>query len=110
VLPYEERPEMSTEVEATFSKFAQGAVRSYRREFKDWGGANHIEARIMEGVASLYPEVFADQEAFCERHAHFAAAAVIRERISARRPASSSASRINVHRTTALDRGSQPDA
>lgn len=78
VLPYEERPEISTEVEATFSKFAQGAVRSYRREFKDWGGANHIEARIMEGVATLWPEAFAEQEAFCKRHVHFPDASVIR--------------------------------
>ena len=78
VLPYEERPEISAEVEATFSKFAQGAVRSYRREFKDWGGANHVEARITEGVATLYPEVFAGQEEFCRRHAGFPDATIIR--------------------------------
>lgn len=78
VRPYEERPELSTEVEATFSKFAQGAVRSYRREFKDWGGANHVEARIIDGVATLYPEVFAEQEEFCRRHAAFPDPTVIR--------------------------------
>ncbi|HEY5428709.1 MAG TPA: hypothetical protein VIK04_06285 [Solirubrobacteraceae bacterium] len=78
VLSYEERPEISSEVAATFSKFAQGAVRSYRREFKDWGGANHVDARIMEGVAGLYPEVFGEQEAFCKQHADFPDAIVLR--------------------------------
>ncbi|HUB62296.1 MAG TPA: hypothetical protein VL978_16385 [Puia sp.] len=32
---------------------------------------NHVEAAILEGVATLFPEIFGRLDEFCERHANF---------------------------------------
>jgi DNA mismatch repair ATPase MutS len=51
-------PDYSEEVEATFEKFQQGAVKDYSFKFNDPPEMNHIEAQILALVAQLYPEVF----------------------------------------------------
>lgn len=58
VRKYEGEADYSREVELTFEKFKQGAVRDYRVTFEEKPEMNHIEAKITEFVANLYPEIF----------------------------------------------------
>jgi DNA mismatch repair protein MutS len=65
---YEDEADYSAEVLETFEKFKQGAVKDYRRPFKEFFGLNHVEAAVLGLVARLYPGEFAALDAYCERH------------------------------------------
>ena len=71
VRKYESETDYSAEVEATFRKFRQGAVKEYRAKFLNLVEMNHIEAGIMNFVAQLYPNLFATLDAYCATHADF---------------------------------------
>ncbi|NCP86937.1 MAG: DNA mismatch repair protein MutS [Anaerolineae bacterium CG_4_9_14_3_um_filter_57_17] len=71
VLKYEDEPDYSVEVEKTFAKFQQGAVKDYRSELGKASGMNHIEAKILEFVTLLYPEAFAALDRFRAGHTQF---------------------------------------
>jgi DNA mismatch repair protein MutS len=68
---YEGEADMSEEVERTFGKFKRGAVSDHRVRFRDYPEMNHVEARILDLVAKLYPEAFAKLDAYCARHARY---------------------------------------
>lgn len=68
---YEGEMDYSIEVERTFAKFQQGEVESYLVRLPERAGMSHIEAKILEFVARLYPEPFAALDHFCTHHAHF---------------------------------------
>lgn len=70
---YASEPDYSIEVVATFAKFKQGAVEGYqvKTEKDDGGEMNHIEAKILEFVARLHPDVFMSLDDYCSRHADF---------------------------------------
>jgi len=57
LLLYKSEPDYSVDVERTFEKFKQEATKDYRLQFPPYP-MNRIEAAILEGVASLYPEIF----------------------------------------------------
>lgn len=71
VAKYESEVNYSDEVERTFEKFKQGAVKDYRVTFAAGVEMNHIEAKILEFVAKLFPEVFGPLEEFCARNQDF---------------------------------------
>ncbi len=71
VRSYEGETDYSVEVEKTFEKFKQDAGKDYRLQLYERSGMNHIEAKILEFVARLYPEPFVALERFCERHSTF---------------------------------------
>jgi DNA mismatch repair protein MutS len=71
VARYEGESDYSAEIERTFSKFEQGATKSYLVELPEGGGLDHVEARILERVARLYPDLFARLAAYRERHGGF---------------------------------------
>lgn len=71
VRKYEAEADYSVEVEETFEKFKQGAVRDYRVKFSTSEDMNHIEAKILEFVASLHPELFAALDEFCSANGDF---------------------------------------
>jgi len=71
VRKYEGETDYSVEVEKTFEKFKQGAVKDYRLDLNKRSGMNHIEAKILEFVARLYPEQFAALDRFCAGHSQF---------------------------------------
>lgn len=65
---YESEVDYSVDVEETFAKFKQGAVKDYRVQFSTALEMNHIEAKVLEFVALLNPEVFSGLDTYCERH------------------------------------------
>ncbi len=54
----EDETDYSIDVENTFQKFKQGAVKNYTVKLTTGTGMNHVEAKILELVARLYPEIF----------------------------------------------------
>lgn len=68
---YESESDYSVEVEETFEKFKRWAVKDYRFQFPWWPHVNHIEAKILDFVAQLYPETFSNLDAYCVRNADF---------------------------------------
>ncbi len=65
---YEGEADYGAEVERTFARFRQGAVGSYLVKVPDFADMNHIEARILDLVAQLYPDVFAALAGYCTRY------------------------------------------
>jgi DNA mismatch repair protein MutS len=61
----------SAEVEETFEKFKQGAVKDYGVTFSASLDMNHIEAKVLEFVAKLHPAMFAALDDFCTRYENF---------------------------------------
>lgn len=53
------------EIEETFVEFKHDAVKDYRSSYlSNPMDMNHVEAQILNGVAQLYPEIFAHLDAF----------------------------------------------
>ena len=71
VQKYEGETDYSVEVEKTFEKFKQGAANNYLSDLNKGSGMNHIEAKILEFVALLYPKPFAALDQFCVNHSKF---------------------------------------
>jgi DNA mismatch repair protein MutS len=69
VRKYDTEIDYAAEVEQTFRKFQQGAVKDYNAKFSDWPQMNHIEAAVLDRVARLYPEIFARLAGYCRRNA-----------------------------------------
>jgi hypothetical protein len=71
VAQFDDESDYGAEIEHVFERFRQGEADSHLIDVPDSGAMDHVEARIVELVARLYPEVFAELDAFCERHAGF---------------------------------------
>jgi DNA mismatch repair ATPase MutS len=65
---YEDQPDYSAEVEQTFARFKQGAVKSYLVKLPDYTEMDHVEAQILDRVARLHPDVFATLAGYSTRH------------------------------------------
>ena len=65
---YEGEPDYSAQVEETFRKFQQGAVNSYLVDLPELADMDHVEARIIDLVAKLYPDVFGTLADYCAQH------------------------------------------
>jgi DNA mismatch repair ATPase MutS len=61
----------SAEVEETFAKFKQRAAKDYRDKFPDWSGMNHVEAKILDLVAKLYPDIFLNLDNYCAKNGNY---------------------------------------
>jgi DNA mismatch repair protein MutS len=68
VSTYDGEADYSAEVEKTFAKFQQGAVKDYRVKLPDWPDMNAVEARVLDLVVRLYPDVFLALDEYCIRH------------------------------------------
>jgi len=71
VSKYEGEEDYGADVEKTFAKFKQGAVKDYRVRFRVVADMDHVEAQVLGLVGKLYPESFAALDDFCTRHAHY---------------------------------------
>jgi DNA mismatch repair protein MutS len=76
VRKYDGESDYSADVEKTFDKFKQGAVKDYRVKFSSSENMNHIEAQILEFVAKLHPEIFSALGDYCAGNADFIDATV----------------------------------
>jgi len=65
---YDGEPDYGAEVEETFVRFQQGAVKSYLVGLPGYAEMDHVEARIIGLVAKLYPDVFGTLASYCTRH------------------------------------------
>jgi DNA mismatch repair protein MutS len=68
---YQSETDYSAEIEETFEKFQQGAAKDYRVKYRTSPDMNHIEAKVLEFVAQLNPELFSRLDDYCTRHAVF---------------------------------------
>ncbi len=69
---YEPGVDYSSEIEATFEKFKQGAVKNYLVKYDLVSqDMNHIEAQILDFVAMLNSDVFSRLEYFTNRNKNF---------------------------------------
>lgn len=75
---YDGAADYSTGVAETFARFATGPGKDYRARFPEFPDMGHVEERILECVARLYPAEFALLDDFCTRNKHFIDAAVAR--------------------------------
>lgn len=71
VRQYADETDYSAEVQETFGKFAQGAVKDYRVKFRADLEMNHVEGQILEFVARLYPDIFSRLDDYCANHANY---------------------------------------
>ena len=71
VRKYNSENDYSLEVEETFAKFKQGAVKNYRITFSEWAEMNHVEAKVLDYVALLYPEIFSSLDAYCQKNRNY---------------------------------------
>jgi len=70
VLLFRDEADYGAELEATFARFAQGAVKQRGFRFPT-AYMTRVDAEIIERVARLHPHAFAALEQFGERHAGF---------------------------------------
>jgi len=71
VQKYESESDYSVEVEHTFEKFKQGAVKDYRVKFSSSPDMNHVEAAILDLLAKLYPDIFTYLDEYCAKNATY---------------------------------------
>jgi len=71
VRKYESEIDYSPEVEETFEKFKQGAVKDYKVKLSIGSGMNHVEAEILDLVAKLYPDIFFNLNSYCAQDANY---------------------------------------
>ena len=76
--PYEGEPDYSVEVEDTFARFRQAAVESHLVTIRSSGSMDHVEAKIAQLVARVYPAEFGALDAFCAEHADFLDPPIVR--------------------------------
>lgn len=68
---YQSEMDYSAEVVETFAKFKQGAVKDYRLEFDSWPRMNHVEAKVLDFVAELHPEIFQELDHYCAKNSNY---------------------------------------
>lgn len=71
VQKYESEVDYSEDIEETFKKFKQGAVRDCKVKFNDSPDMNHVEAGVLDLVAKLYPDIFSSLDEFCMRNSGY---------------------------------------
>lgn len=65
VRKYESEIDYSADVEKTFERFKQGAVKDYRAKLPIESAMNYVEAGILDLVAKLYPDIFVSLDNYC---------------------------------------------
>jgi DNA mismatch repair protein MutS len=71
VRKYDNETDYSVEVMQTFEKFKQKAAKSYLTKFGNTLDMNHVEVGVLDLVAKLYPEIFAELDDFNTKNADY---------------------------------------
>jgi DNA mismatch repair protein MutS len=64
-------PDYSAEIEKTFERFQQGAVKDYRVQYRARPGMNHVGEQILDLVARLFSDEFGALAGYCREHSRF---------------------------------------
>ncbi len=75
---YEDQPDLTAEVQATFDRFRQGPAKDYRARFRQHADMNHVEAQILDLVAALHPDTFAKLHDYWARNRDSLDATIVR--------------------------------
>ena len=78
VRKYEGQTDHAEQILASFEKFRQGEVKDYRQEMPERPHAAHVEAAVLDMVAGLYKEIFADLKDFCAKYLNFDEETILR--------------------------------
>ncbi len=68
---YDEEADYSAQVLQTFEKFRRRAVKDYRARRAGSLEMDHVEGRVLDLVAQLYPDEFRALDEFCATHAAY---------------------------------------
>ncbi|GFR35685.1 MutS-related protein [Thermobrachium celere] len=71
VRKYEGEIDYSQKLLKCFEKFRQGEVKDYHKKLDEEPIATHVEAEVLNMVASLYKDIFTDLNIFCEKYMYF---------------------------------------
>jgi len=71
VRKYNSEKDYSREVEKFFSKFKEGEVKDFRVDLVVPSGMNHVEAKILDLVAKLFPESFGHLNDYYQQYETF---------------------------------------
>lgn len=71
VRKYEGQDDHTRDILGVFDKFRQGEVKDYRHKLSEEPHAAHVEAAVLDMVAGLYKDVFANLNNFCTQYYHF---------------------------------------
>ncbi len=71
VKKYEGEEDYSKEIKQVFKKFEQNNTNETKSQFDKIRGINHVNAKILEFVAKLYPKIFTALDEFCRIHKNF---------------------------------------
>lgn len=65
---YENEPNYANTIDKVFNKFKENPVNTHLSEYSFYPEMNHVEASILNFVAQLYPEIFAELDIFYENN------------------------------------------
>lgn len=68
---YEGEEDYTSTVEKVFARFKKDTVREHKFKLLPRPSLNHVDAKILDLVACLYPETFASLEDFAKKHHSF---------------------------------------
>ena len=71
VKKYENEDDYTKEIERVFEKFVQDEVKAQECNFDKNRGINHVNAKILEFVGKLNPDIFLQLQEFCEKSVDF---------------------------------------
>ncbi len=71
VKKYEEEDDYSKEIKKIFKKFEQNNIKEIKSQFDKIREINHVNEKILEFVAKLYPKIFKSLDEFCYTHKDF---------------------------------------
>ncbi|MFI0938522.1 hypothetical protein [Streptomyces sp. NPDC021020] len=66
-----EQVDYGAHVVGVFEKFSQGEPTDHRVPYRSDIAMNHVEEAVLDRVARLFPDVFAELDAYCERYGDF---------------------------------------
>ncbi len=75
---FHEEPDYGAAIQADFAKFKQGVAADHTFKFRDFDQMNHIEAGVLDRVARLNPEIFAELDNFAARSSSFFHSTILR--------------------------------
>lgn len=75
---YDDEPDYSARIAATFERFRQGAAADHRMKVTTYPDMDHVESGIVELVAQLYAPLFDDLASFCRAHQDFRSDGLVR--------------------------------